>query len=142
MENLASWGSSTEFCCGDRGLSNIHIWSVQGLLESEAKQYIMLFLLESVQLNVCFLFFICVCACPLVWTDIWSRLLQYTMCQMRLEKSLPPSWCPWTWTVSSTQSEIELLGVYSCSETLYVMKYCQNCNKNIVKYYETHMHKM
>lgn len=62
MENLASWGSSTEFCCGDRGLSNIHIWSVQGLLESEAKQYIMLFLLESVQLNVfvfCFLF-VCV----------------------------------------------------------------------------------
>ncbi len=53
-----------------------------------------------------------------------------------------PSWCPWTWTVSSTQSEIELLGVYSCSETLYVMKYCQKYNKNIVKCYETHVHKM
>ncbi len=99
---------------------------MQGLLDSEAKQHIMRFLLESGQLNVfvCFLFM-----CVRLMSD-------------EIRGEFTPSWCPWTWTVSSTQSEIVLLGVYSCSETLYVMKYCQKYNKNIVKCYETHVHKM
>lgn len=47
---------------------------------------------HAVSFRKCVISCVCVCvrAGPLVWKDIWSRLLQYTVCQMRLEGSLPP----------------------------------------------------